>query len=100
MLEPTVLPPTVTRLPLARSGKRICAMPVMAAGYSRPVSIVNKSVKRNPGPNSLIISFTSCETEHSDQFVDRPDAGKRHDDAANSIEEEIAAEYLARADRP
>src|ERR1039458_10582234 len=57
-LDPTTFPLTFTRLPLACFGKISSDTPVITAGYSNPVRTVKTSVKRNPGPSSLIMCYS------------------------------------------
>src|SRR5215813_2639825 len=99
-LEPTAFPLTITMLPLACFGKMSWEMPVIAAGYSNPVSTVKTTVKRNPGPSSLIIfTSVSCQPQRDDELVDQPNARKRCDDSAKPIDQKIPAQHLAGAYR-
>src|ERR1019366_4343291 len=112
-LDPTTLPPTVTRLPLACFGKISSDTPVITAGYSNPVRIVKINVKRNPGPSSFNMSYSFIlagssprrlptllrEMQRHEHLVDQPNAGKRHNDPAKTIDQQVAREHLAGADR-
>src|SRR5215471_20832091 len=73
-------------------------MPVMIAGYNKPVSTVKTSVKRNPGPSSLIMCFSSRQSKCDDDFVDYPNAREWNDDSAQSVDEQIPAQHLSCAD--
>src|SRR5258708_3222103 len=64
----------------------------------RPVRIVKTMVKRNPGPSSFNMIRSLRQMECNQDLVDQPDSGKWHDDAAETIDQEIAREHLASTD--
>src|SRR5947209_3642032 len=98
-LDPIILPSNVTRLPFARSGKMSSDIPVITAGYNNPVSTVKTSVKRNPGPSSLIIISFLRQTQRDDELVNGPYAWERDNDSTEAIDEKIPAQHLSRANR-
>ncbi len=71
------------------SGKISSDTPVITAGYSNPVRIVKASVKRNPGPSSLIMNSILLlrQMQRNQNLVDQPNPGKRHDDSAKAIDQ-------------
>src|SRR5262245_21015181 len=97
-VDPTTLPFALTRLPLACFGKTSWDTPVMIAGYTKPVNTVKTSVKRNPGPSSLIMCFSSRQSKCDDDLVDDPNARERHDDSSQPVDEQIPAQHLSCAD--
>src|SRR5215471_6120046 len=100
MLDPTTFPFTVTRPPPDWFGKMTLEIPVIAMGYTRPVRIVNTIIKRSAGPSSFNIFVSSLrEPQCNDQLVDQPDPRERDDDSAQPVNQKIAAQHLACADR-
>ena len=53
-------------------------VPVIAAGYRRPVKIVRAIIKRDPGKSSLIMSLLLlCEVKRCEDSVDKPNPRER-----------------------
>src|SRR6266496_2915211 len=107
-LDPTTFPLTLTRLPLACLGKISSDTPVITAGYSNPVRTVKTSVKRSPGPSSLIMCYSYSgglqvepaplrQMQRNDDLVNQPNAGKWHDDSTEAVDQKVPAQQLASA---
>src|ERR1700694_996410 len=104
--EPTTLPLAVTRDPFARFDIVTCEMPVTTSGYTNPSSTVSTTVMSNPVTNwrrsitwllryaipGSAASAPSVHSERGDDDVDELDSDERSDDAAQSVDEEIATE--------
>src|SRR3974390_845141 len=75
-------------------------MPVIASGYARPVNMVSAIIKRNPGPSSLIIPFLLlCKVKRCEEFVDQPNPREWRNDTAQTVDQKISRQHLARANR-
>src|ERR1039458_9334349 len=81
---------------------------VLTAGYSNPVRTVKTSVKRNPGPSSLIMCYSYSgglqvepaplrQMQPNDDLVNQPNAGKWHDDSTEAVDQKVSAQHLASA---
>src|SRR5450432_2890743 len=89
------------RLPAAWRGKAILATPVMRSGYAIPRSSVIRTRRPTAGRmsrNNISISLRPAgrRQDHVDQF----DPGERHDDAAQSIDQQVSAQQGTCAERP
>src|ERR1700735_3708558 len=89
------------RLPSAWRGKTTCATPVMTSGYTIPRRSVISARRLTAGRMSrtsirILLSPAGRRQNHVDDF----DSGERHDDAAQPIYEQVAAQERTCAERP
>src|SRR5689334_21062920 len=102
-LEPRTRPSAVvTSEPFAWDGKAACATIVMAAGETTPVLTVSAIVRPTAGQSWRRMRFIGrllCESQRRDDDVDELDADEGRDDAAEPIDEQVAAKQLARRRR-
>src|SRR5574341_1167765 len=96
--EPTILPSRTIKLPFAWCGKKMCARPVTARGYRRPLrSVRSTSVMRAGRSWSFIV--VSHEMKHDKDQVYDLDADERDQDPTEPIDQEMAAKQRPGADR-
>src|SRR5690349_12249833 len=70
-------------------------MPVIASGYARPVMMVSATTITRAGRSSFnIVSFPLCEAGSTDDEVDRLDPDERDDDAAEAVDQQVAAQQV------
>src|SRR5262245_63251155 len=89
----------MTRLPAACSGKASRATIVTKPGYRIPVTTVSSPKTTSAGRSSRIMLLTSGPSGRRQQNVDRLDADERHGDAAEAVDQEVAAQQHRRGRR-
>src|SRR6266850_1573204 len=86
--EPTISPFFTMSAPLAWVGKKNCARPVTASGYSKPNRTVVTRVIRMAMRRCCFIG-TSSQMQVRDHHVDQLNAEERRHNAADPIDQEI-----------
>ena len=101
-VEPTGLPSRMTRLPAAWPGKATWPMPVTASGYRTPqasVSAPNRtSAGRRDGFHGNSVNVDQARLSSDKHHVDQLDADERQQDAADAIDQQVAAQQRGGAD--
>src|SRR5436189_25213 len=102
-LDPTTVPSMRRREPFAWEGSASCAIRVMARGKAIPRASVKTMRARNAVqvwrsvPRRGAMSWVLCESrletgDESDDEVDELDTDERRDDAAETVDEQVAAQ--------
>src|SRR5688572_18932700 len=91
---PTTRPSTVTSEPLAWRGKRSCARPVTTPGYTKPVRAHSTTVSNSAGLTWWrSMAIASDESKDDEKQVEQLDAHEGHDQAAEPVDEQVAAQH-------
>src|SRR5271167_1982031 len=92
MCEPTTFPFCTISWPLALSLKNNCASPVTTNGYTIPNRTVVAIVISTEVIKFFFMAILSSHPYARDEHIDQLDPDERHNDAAHTIDPEIAAQ--------
>src|SRR5512146_1629355 len=98
--DPTGLPSFTMRLPAACPGKRTLATAVTTRGYAIPVTTVMTMSRVTAGRSTYFMASFSDQVHDLEQHIDDLDTDERHQDAAEAVDEQIAAQQYRGAERP
>src|SRR5579883_1863914 len=91
-VEPTTLPFCSMRLPAACLGNAAFATPFTSSGYATPVIRVSARSATSAGRICESMALASRQVKSDEEQIDDLDADERHHDAAEPVDEQVAAE--------